>query len=146
MSHYKILYFYLVVSEKCETDSYWGTRQQLLAGKVIADWVDQDNGPLDPIYGVLLNPTAGRVGPGDTGWFHNILFDDTGYMAYHSAVHDGFGYLVSFHKVGPGYDYLYAHILDKTNCMAGQISGISFWKETIEDIQTMHKVIKAFKL
>ena len=42
-----------------KTKTYWGSRQQLLAGKVIADWVDRENGPLDPIFGVLLNPTAG---------------------------------------------------------------------------------------
>ena len=46
-------------SQGLETVKYWGSRQQLLGGKVIADWVDRDNGPLDPLFGVLLNPTAG---------------------------------------------------------------------------------------
>ena len=49
----------LELSEALETKTYWGSRQQLLAGKVIADWVDCKNGPLDPIFGVLLQPTAG---------------------------------------------------------------------------------------
>ena len=40
-------------------NEYWGTRQQLLAGKVIADFVDKDYGPLDPVFGVLLCPVAG---------------------------------------------------------------------------------------
>ena len=40
---------------------YWGTRQQLLAGKVIGDWVDRDNGSLDPIFGAILQPTAGTI-------------------------------------------------------------------------------------
>ena len=41
------------------SNEYWGTRQQLRAGKVIADWIDPLNGPLDPVFGVLLCPTAG---------------------------------------------------------------------------------------
>ena len=40
---------------------YWGTRQQLRAGMVIAYRIDISNGPLDPIYGVLLCPTAGTI-------------------------------------------------------------------------------------
>ena len=40
---------------------YWGTRQQLRAGKVIADWIDKRHGNLDPIFGILLSPTAGIV-------------------------------------------------------------------------------------
>ena len=42
-----------------QTKHFWGTRQQLRAGKVIADWVDPINGPIDPVFGVLLCPTAG---------------------------------------------------------------------------------------
>lgn len=135
-----------VLSEECEHEKYWGTRQQLLAGKVIADWIDIEKGPLDPIFGVLMNPTAGRVGPGDTGWFHRLLYDETGYMAYHSAVHDGFGYLETFHKIGPGYDYLGAHWLSKTNSMAGQITGISFWKDIIEEVEKKNEVIRRLKI
>lgn len=52
-------FFVLVISEKCEHQKYWGTRQQLLAGKVIADWLETKYGCLDPIFGVLMNPTAG---------------------------------------------------------------------------------------
>ena len=49
----------LVHSQACEHEGFWGSRQQLLAGKVIADYVDPDGVPLDPIFGVLLQPTAG---------------------------------------------------------------------------------------
>ena len=70
-----------------EHASYWGTRQQLLAGKVICDWLcEDDKPPMDPIFGVLLNPTAGRVGPGDSGWFHNLLYDNAGEWAHHSCL------------------------------------------------------------
>lgn len=120
-------------SEKMNTKKYWGTRQQLLAGKVIADWVDVEGGPLDPIFGVLLQPNAGRVGPGDTGLIHKALFDQTGHMAYHSAAHDGFGYLYITHSVGPGYDYLDREVLDNGNCMAGQFTGIEFWVKVLKE-------------
>ena len=50
----------IVPSQELYTEEYWGTRQQLLAGKVIGDWVDKKNGPLDAIFGVLLQPTAGN--------------------------------------------------------------------------------------
>ena len=52
---------------------YWGSRQQLMAGKVIADWVDKENGPLDPIFGVLLQPNAGELFPYHTGVFADTL-------------------------------------------------------------------------
>lgn len=42
-------------------ENYWGSRQQLRAGKVIADHIDIQNGALDPIYGVLLCPSAGKI-------------------------------------------------------------------------------------
>ena len=42
------------------------------------------------------------MGPGDSVFMHEVLFDDNGNMAYHSAVHDAFGYLFNKHGVGPG--------------------------------------------
>ena len=43
---------------------YWGTRQQMLFGKVICDWLACLHGKspeeaMDPIFGTLLNPTGG---------------------------------------------------------------------------------------
>jgi hypothetical protein len=35
-------------------DEFWGTRQQLRSGKVVGDMM----GGLDPVFGVLLNPTG----------------------------------------------------------------------------------------
>lgn len=35
-------------------EDYWGTRQQLRSGKVVADAL----GGLDPVFGALLNPTG----------------------------------------------------------------------------------------
>ena len=125
---------------------YWGTRQQLLAGKVICDWLSEDDmPPMDPIFGVLLNPTAGRVGPGDSGWFHNLLYDNSGEWAHHSAVHDAFGYLLNFHALGPGYNYMYKSFFDTDNPLAGQISGIDFWKKYVGEVEAKLKVIHNFK-
>ena len=88
----------------------------------------------------------GRVGPGDSTWIHNILFDDRGPMAYHSAVHDAFGYLKVIHDVGPGYNYLnkssYFHTDDTDSFMAGQLPGIAFWKKVIDEIQLKQKVLE----
>ncbi|XP_066930228.1 uncharacterized protein [Clytia hemisphaerica] len=125
---------------------YWGTRQQLLAGKVICDWLSEDDQPsMDPIYGVLLNPTAGRVGPGDSGFVHSLLYDNSGEWAHHSAVHDAFGYLFTFHQLGPGYNYMYRSFFDADNPLAGQISGIDFWKKYVAEVETKLKVIENFR-
>lgn len=78
---------------------------------------------------MITNP--GRVGPGDSGWVHSLLYDQDGYMAYHSAVHDAFGYLLTYHSVGPGYDYLQKSSLPKNNPLSGQYNGIAFWKNVL---------------
>ncbi|XP_066919944.1 uncharacterized protein [Clytia hemisphaerica] len=128
----KIYHERKVLSEVLKNEDFWGTRQQLLCGKVISDWIDTDHLPIDPIFGALLCPCGGRVGPGDSGWVHNLLYDDRGFMAYHSAVHDAFGYLIIFHRKGPGYDYLKRSVLSKFNPFSGQYDGIQFWKKFLE--------------
>lgn len=120
-----------VTSEVLGNRIYWGTRQQMLSGKVIADWIDVTYGPMDPIFGILLNPTTGRVGPSDSTIVHELLFDVNGRFAYHSAVHDAFGYLFTLHHIGPGYDYLQRKILNNDNIFAGQASGLTFWKKAV---------------
>ena len=51
--------FYLGLSEDCIHKQHWGRKQQLLAGKRIADIIDKDNGGIDAVFGILLNPNAG---------------------------------------------------------------------------------------
>lgn len=70
---YHFRYFYVGLSDQLNHSNYWGTRQQLLAGKIIADYIDPDYGPLDPIFGVLLCPVAGEY-----------LFEDSSIQ--HSAI------------------------------------------------------------
>ncbi|XP_065673451.1 uncharacterized protein LOC101236484 isoform X4 [Hydra vulgaris] len=48
-------------SDRLNHSDYWGSRQQLLAGKVISDFVGEDYGPLDPVFGVLLCPVAAHL-------------------------------------------------------------------------------------
>eukprot|EP00794_Sanderia_malayensis_P009275 gene9275-10253_t len=124
---------------------YWATRQQLRAGKVIADWIDRRFGPLDPIFGALLCPTGGRTGPGDSDVTHAILFDDNGPIAYHSAVHDAFGYLLNFHNTGPGYKYLGAFsIFRKDEPMCEQVAGVEFWTQLLENSVTRKQPIVVY--
>jgi len=47
-----------------ENGHYWGTRQQMMFGKVISDWIEglekgHGNRAMDPVFGLLLNPTGG---------------------------------------------------------------------------------------
>ena len=115
---------------------YWGSWQQLMSGKVIADWIDRNSEPMDPIFGVLLHPTTGRAGPGDSCIFHHFLYDHGGKYAYHSAVHDAFGYLLDQHNVGPGYNYLNLEPLKTTNKLAGQLSGVYFFKKALKKMNS----------
>ena len=78
------------------------------------------------------------MGPGNARFLHKLLFDNNGYMAYHAAFHDAFGYLQSFHGIGPGYDYRRVKIFDKTSMFAGQISGILFWRNAMNDLENSH--------
>ena len=105
----------------------------MLSGKVIADWIDHKNGPLDPIFGILLQPTTGRAGPGDAGLFHQVVYDNNDPFAYHSAVHDAFGYLKTDHGVGPGYDYMHNSWFKNTRPISGQIGGVRFWRKVMKD-------------
>ena len=87
---------------------------------------------------------SGRVGPGDSGMLHNFLFDNNEEYAMHSAVHDAFGYLINFHDIGPGYNYMYSSLFHKENPLSGQVSGIHFWKEYIDDIEDELKILTNF--
>ena len=60
-------------SEQLTDLHYWGSKQQLLAGKVVADWVAPESGPLDPVFGVLLVPTAGMYISGLKTLFFSFL-------------------------------------------------------------------------
>lgn len=102
---------------------FMGSNWQLRYGKIVGDQFG-----IDPVFGAMLNPTGGMVGPGNKG-----LAPDAWYMptpvAYHGAYHDATGYLFNYHdKTGPGYNYMNSPIgLSTDNPLAGQGTGIAQW-------------------
>jgi len=107
---------------KPEQAGFMGSTWQLRYGKATGD----DLG-VDPVFGAMLNPTGGLVGPGNRG-----KAPDAWYMpesvAYHGAYHDAMGYLYNYHNRGAGYNYLQSPIgLDTSNPLAGQATGIMQW-------------------
>ncbi|XP_032233716.2 uncharacterized protein LOC116616022 [Nematostella vectensis] len=111
-------------------DEFWGNSQQLLGGKIVGDSL----GGIDPVFGALLNPTGGMVGPGSCSVTHSLLYRDGNAFSYHAAVHDACGYLLTYHGLGPGYNYLgHKWTFHPTNSFfAGQYSGYMFFRDLIK--------------
>lgn len=101
-------------------DDFMASRAQLLCGKVLGDSFG-----IHEVFGSMLNPTGGLVGPGNLA----LHLDIDNPIALHGVVHDAAGYLNTYHNDGPGYDYLDSDIefLSTDNPLAGQISGIAHW-------------------
>lgn len=102
---------------------FMGSTWQMRYGTVVGDKFG-----VDPVFGALLNPTGGLVGPGNSG-----LAPDAAMMpeavAYHGAYHDAMGHLTTYFDTGPGYNYMGSPIgLDTTNPLAGQATGIAEWE------------------
>ncbi|MCI0732054.1 MAG: hypothetical protein L0332_35760 [Chloroflexi bacterium] len=122
-------------------DDYWGTVQQLRFGMVVGDTLG-----IDPVFGSLLDPTGGLIGPGD-GYEPVNLQDPLGnldFMNYHAVYHDAAGYLHYAHNVGPGFEYIVPEAIDTAVETAvggpflqlllqqhpeydGQVTGITYW-------------------
>lgn len=100
--------------------NYLGSTWSLRFGKVIGDALG-----LDPIFGALMNPSGGLVGPGNDGAMHS----DGSYVAYHGVFHDAGGYLLKAFDIGPGYDYLGEDHRDPRNAMTGQREGLRWWRK-----------------
>jgi uncharacterized Zn-binding protein involved in type VI secretion len=101
--------------------NFMGSTTQLRSGQIVGDAFG-----FDPVFGSLLNPSSGLVGPGqdwnlDAGNFS---------VGYHGVVHDAGGYLYNYHNQGPGYDYLRLErsVISTGNPLAGQVSGIAYWE------------------
>jgi pimeloyl-ACP methyl ester carboxylesterase len=73
---------------------------QLRFGKIIGDAFG-----IDAVFGSLVSPTGGIVGPGNSFPVFGHL-DPKSPVSIHGAVHDAAGYLYNCHNMGPGYDYL----------------------------------------
>lgn len=102
---------------------FMGSTSQLRSGQVVGDALG-----MDPVFGALLNPTGGLVGPG------NAAFDgNDSAIGYHGAVHDAGGYLYNYHDMGPGYDYLGREGRDTSSPLSGQRAGIKYWRDQLPD-------------
>jgi WXG100 family type VII secretion target len=98
---------------------YMGSTISLRYGRVVGDVMG-----MDPVFGAVLNPTGGLVGPGDTSYQPGT--NDA--IGYHGVFHDAGGYLYNYQgRVGPGYDYMGREPFPTSFSLAGQIGGISWW-------------------
>jgi WXG100 family type VII secretion target len=84
---------------------------------------------IDPVFGAMLNPTGGLVGPDN----FSVPGDSTA-VGYHGVVHDAAGYLYTYHGAGPGYNYLGIEDRDTASPLSGQRAGIRYWRETLGGI------------
>ena len=107
-------------------DDFMGSKSQLLYGKVVGDAFG-----VDPVFGAMLNPTGGMVGPGNMA----LHMDDDDPTTYHGIVHDAAGYMFNYHDQGPGYDYLGKEAAkghDTDNPLTGQEAGMRYWHEKMD--------------
>lgn len=102
---------------------FMGSTNQLRYGQVVGDGYG-----IDPVFGALLNPTGGLVGPGN----YAVDAGDTA-VSYHGVFHDAAGYMLNGQGDGPGYDYLGQEGRDPTSPLTGQRSGIRHWGELTGD-------------
>jgi uncharacterized Zn-binding protein involved in type VI secretion len=110
--------------------NHMGSTSQLRYGQVAGDALG-----VDPVFGALLNPTGGLVGPGN-----KAVDGNDSAIGYHGAVHDAGGYLYNYHDQGPGYDYLGREGRDTSSPLSGQREGISYWRDKLPDRGTGTKM------
>jgi WXG100 family type VII secretion target len=104
---------------------FLGSTTSLRYGKVVGDALG-----IDPVFGALLNPTGGLMGPNNGLPFQPGPNEPLG---FHSVFHDAGGYLKNSHGIGPGYDYLGREgNYDAGNPYTGQVSGIDYWNDKID--------------
>lgn len=113
--------------------NFMGSTSQLRYGQVVGDALG-----MDPVFGALLNPTGGLVGPGN-----GAVDGDDSALGYHGAVHDAAGYLNNYHDQGPGYDYLGQEHRDTTDPLTGQRAGISYWRDKLPERSAGQKITDA---
>lgn len=105
-------------------ENFMGSTTQLRYGRIVGDAFG-----VDPVFGSMLNPTGGIVGP-DNGMFDG----DSTAVGLHGIVHDAAGYLYNYHnRVGPGYDYLGREGRDTGSPYSGQRAGIQYWRDRVGD-------------
>jgi hypothetical protein len=103
-------------------EAFMGSTPQLRFGQMVGEAFG-----IDPVFGAMLSPTGGMVGPGNGAFTPS----NASAVGYHGVAHDAAGYLYNYHGAGPGYDYLGREGLDRGNPLTGQVSGMRYWVETI---------------
>ena len=98
---------------------FMGSLSHLRFGQVIGDVLG-----IDPIFGAMMNPTGGIVGP--DAWGQVTGSEEA--LTYHGIVHDAGGFLHNYFGVGPGYDYLDWDSRG-TSPLSGQLEGVRYWQE-----------------
>lgn len=121
---------------------YWGTVQQLRFGTVVGDSLG-----IDAVFGALLSPTGGLIGPSEGRVIHDVLYKPNSALAYHGIYHDAAGFFAKEpYNLTPSYEYVLtidedrrlegplALILDmdKFKALDGQETGIAFWHELLK--------------
>lgn len=100
--------------------TFMGSTNQLRSGKVVGDVLG-----VDAVFGALLNPTGGLIGPGNLG-----VDGGESALSYHAIFHDAAGYLYKAHHIGPGYDYLNPQPGESSNPLAGHRRALVWVKFT----------------
>lgn len=106
---------------------FFGSNTNLRYGQVVGDAFG-----IDPVFGAMLNPTGGLVGPDNFS-----LPGDSTAVGYHGIVHDAAGYLHTYHGTGPGYNYLGLEDRDTSSPLTGQRAGIHYWRETLGGVDPL---------
>ena len=109
---------------------FLGGTASLRYGAVVGDVLG-----IDPVFGSLLNPSGGAVGPGNSSYEPGP--NDA--IGYHGIFHDAAGFLYNYQgeivngndvPLGPGYDYLDQEWPLSTGWPGtGQISGTAWWAD-----------------
>jgi WXG100 family type VII secretion target len=98
---------------------FMGSTVSLRYGSVVGDVFG-----IDPVFGAVLNPTGGLVGPASTSYQPHP--NDA--IGYHGVFHDAGGYLYNEQgQIGPGYNYLDREPFPTDFPGTGQVGGISWW-------------------
>ncbi len=119
-----------------------GSTTQLRFGKIIGDYFG-----LDPVFGSMISPTGGIVGPGDGIPILSDVYRDSkteNAVVIHGVLHDAGGFLKNAFGVGPGYDYIQTehNIVSPGNPLNGQDSGIEFWAKELNQPNILGNVAK----
>jgi hypothetical protein len=102
-------------------NSFMGSMTQMRYGSVVGDAFG-----VDPVFGAMLNPTGGLIGPGN----YAVAGGESA-VGYHAVAHSAAGYLHNYHQIGPGYDYLGQEGGDPSSPLTGNRSGLAFWRSTL---------------